>query len=164
MTHSKITLDNKSIFFKSYVYTGFIFVSHLLNIDGTFINFDILEHIYPNTKEYASLRTAVTTRQHTQHLPNVQNTIQYAPSIPNHILLIINTWKGCKPMYNLLLDKKEKYVHLYQNGEIGVTTIHKLLRIKFLNSHLSLHSKQNYIGYNIIYFIGLFLQINIVLI
>lgn len=117
----KITIDNKSIFIKSYVNKGFIFVSDLLNIDGTFRNFDELKHINPKTNfiEYASLRTAVTTRLHTQdiHLPNLQNTLQYGPIVPNHILLFNNTCKGCKPMYNILLDKKEKYVHRYQNGE-----------------------------------------------
>lgn len=54
--------------------------------------------------------TAVMIRLHTQdiHLPNLQNTIQYGPIIPNHILMFINTCKGCKPMYNLLLDKKRE--------------------------------------------------------
>lgn len=35
----KITVDNKSIFFKINVNTGFIFVGDLLNIDGTFFKF-----------------------------------------------------------------------------------------------------------------------------
>lgn len=108
----QITIDNKSIFIKSYVNKGFIFVSDLLNIDGTFRKFDELKHINPKTNfiEYASLRTAVTTRLHTQdiHLPNLQNTLQYGPIVPNHILLFINTCKGCKPMYNILLDKKRE--------------------------------------------------------
>lgn len=38
----------------------------------------------------------------------------------DHLSLIIfylNTFKGCKPMYNLLFKKEKKYTHLYQNGE-----------------------------------------------
>lgn len=43
----KITVDNKSIFFKSFANTRFIFVGDLLNINGTFISFKKLKQINP---------------------------------------------------------------------------------------------------------------------
>lgn len=65
---------SRSIFFKNYVNTGFIFLSDLFKIDGTFINVDELKHINPQTnfKEYGSLKTAVTTRIHTQDMYTYQ--------------------------------------------------------------------------------------------
>lgn len=47
------------------------------------------------------------------HLSNLQRIIQYWHIIPNDMLLFINTCRGFKPMYNLLLDKWGKYVHPY---------------------------------------------------
>lgn len=152
-------------FFKSFADIGFIFVGDLLNIDGTFISFEKLKQINPNTNfiEYASIRTAVRNRLHTQdlYIPNLQIIKEYGPVIPNHILLFTNNCKGCKLMYNLLLDKKEKHVHLYQNGEKRVIIMHKKPGTKFLNSLLNVHKNQNYIGYSSKFSTGLFRQINI---
>lgn len=59
----------------------------------------------------------------------------------DHLSLIIfylNTFKGCKPMYNLLFKKEKKYTHLYQNGEKKVITIQKpSLNIRYYNKEFS---------------------------
>lgn len=64
-------------------------------------------------------------------------------------------------MYNLLLDKKGKHVHLYQIGEKRVLTIHKKLGTKCLNSLLNLYKKKNNNGYKFKFFIELFRKQNI---
>lgn len=62
----KVTIDYKSIFFKSFVNTGFISVGELLNIDGTFIIFKELKYLYPkpNFMDKTSLRNTVLNRLH----------------------------------------------------------------------------------------------------
>lgn len=78
-TIAKKTVDNISIFSKSNVNTEFIFVSDLLNIDRTFINFDELKHIILKTIfsiEYASLKTEFTPyTRYTLTIPTKHNSV-----------------------------------------------------------------------------------------
>lgn len=62
-------------------------------------------------------------------------------------------------MYNQSLDKNKKRIHLNQNEEKRVTTIHSSLEQRVLNPVLNLHRNQNCIGYNFKFFIELFRQI-----
>ena len=106
----QITIDSKSFFFKSYYSVGFRFIDDLFNLDGTFISFYALKDIITDTHflEYASLRTAIMDRLHTVNIstPELQKFKEYGPIIPNNILLLYKNCKGCKPMYNVLIEKK----------------------------------------------------------
>lgn len=72
----KITVGNKSIFFKSFAHLRFIFVGDLLNINVTFISFEKLKQINPATNflEYAYLRNSVRTTLYSQYfyIPNLK--------------------------------------------------------------------------------------------
>lgn len=84
----KITVGNKSIFFKSFAHLRFIFVGDLLNINVTFISFEKLKQINPATKflEFAYLRNSC--KDHfvfTIFLHTKFNIQEYKPVIPINI-------------------------------------------------------------------------------
>ena len=58
--------------------------------------------------KYASLRIAITNRLHKVDIPipELQNFKEYGLIIPNSISLLYKNCKGCKPMYNIFIEKK----------------------------------------------------------
>ena len=45
--------------------------------------------------------------------PELQKFKEYGPIIPNSILLLYKKCKGCKPVYNVLIEKRLIYVLQY---------------------------------------------------
>lgn len=78
---------------------------------------------------------------------------EYGPVIPNHILLFTSNCKGCKRMYNLLLDKKRETCTSIpkwrENGHnYAQETWHKIFELPFKSTQ---ESKLHWLQFQILH-------------
>lgn len=103
-------LENSAICSKSYIEAGIVCIIDLFNEDGSFRSLESLFdlNIKTNFLEYNRLKYWVFKRIGNCNIKTFREKVE--PYIPNALFIFYKNVKGCKDMYNVLINEKKSQV------------------------------------------------------
>ena len=101
-------IGQTSVFLKSYFNAGFVFISDLFDSDKNFLSLDTFKRLDVKTNfiEYSGLKQAVIGNPLYRAQKNT--TFSYGPFLPISMAIFYFNKKGCKDMYNVLINRKKE--------------------------------------------------------
>ena len=105
--NNKIKVGNKTIFYKKWFKNNIVYISDLLDENGSFLSFENLQKIYKiktNFLIYASLQNSIKSILASQKI--IMQTDNPKPFIPFNIKIFCTNKKGTKHIYNTLIAEK----------------------------------------------------------
>ena len=105
--NNKIKVENKTIFYKKWFKNNIVYISDLLDENGSFLSLENLQKIYKiktNFLIYASLQNSIKSILASQKI--IMQTDNPKPFIPFNIKIFCTNKKGTKHIYNTLIAEK----------------------------------------------------------